>query len=362
MGKGNTIIILEHNIIYKQKGIYASFPKLLYTDVNNIEVKFYTSHFVDHCGISNMRVMTSPNLGKTWETILNVKKNDVYVPRQDMDSYCIDGKYIGAKSWSIIPKGFEKFNKNKLYYKHPNKKDIILARRNLFIKVMPELYKEELIALPGMKAIFAFPRHIEFNGIILMSMYAITKDNRSKNFIYRSSKINGGDWELISMFPSNVIEGDEMALLHLGGSKVMALIRNDVDKYMMQSFSKDAGRTWTYPILTDIKGSPPHLLRLKNGNILCTYGYRYEPMGIRARVSKDEGQTWEKEIILRDDGGTLGELHKTKWFRKKHSGMWDLGYPVSIQFDFDDESILTVYYFTGHDGITHIASTKWMIK
>jgi len=83
------------------------------------------------------------------------------------------------------------------------------------------------------------------------------------------------------------------------------------------------------------------MIKLKDGRLAVTYGYRSEPYGIRARLSKDEGQNWGKEIILRNDGGC-----------------WDLGYPRSMQRP--DGKIVTIYYFNEHnDSERYIAATLW---
>lgn len=68
------------------------------------------------------------------------------------------------------------------------------------------------------------------------------------------------------------------------------------------------------------------MIKLHDGRICLTYGYRSAPFGIRARLSDDGGKTWGKVIILRDDGGSS-----------------DLGYPRTIQRP--DGEIVTTYYF-----------------
>ncbi|HQO33832.1 MAG TPA: exo-alpha-sialidase, partial [bacterium] len=63
--------------------------------------------------------------------------------------------------------------------------------------------------------------------------------------------------------------------------------------------------------------------------------------GIRARISKDEGQTWDPEIILRCDGAS-----------------WDLGYPRTVQRP--DGKCVTVYYFHHPDQPErYIGCTIW---
>ena len=102
---------------------------------------------------------------------------------------------------------------------------------------------------------------------------------------------------------------------------------------LWQAVSEDNGETWTEPAETPILGKPPHLIRLRDGRILVTYGYRHAPFGQRACLSADGGRTWdyEHEIVLRDDAP---------------SG--DLGYPASLEMK--DGTILTVYYQQEHKG------------
>jgi hypothetical protein len=92
-------------------------------------------------------------------------------------------------------------------------------------------------------------------------------------------------------------------------------------------------------------GAPGDLARMRDGRIACVYGYRLPPFGLRARLSEDEGRTWGREIVLRDDGGS-----------------WDLGYPRVVEHE--PGRLLTVYYMNRKDdpiqmngGVRHIAQT-----
>ena len=83
------------------------------------------------------------------------------------------------------------------------------------------------------------------------------------------------------------------------------------------------------------------MVRLRDGRIVVTYGYRSSPQGIRAKISRDNGKTWADEIILRQDGRT-----------------WDLGYPQTIQRP--DGKLVTIYYYTTEEiPEQHIAATIW---
>jgi hypothetical protein len=82
---------------------------------------------------------------------------------------------------------------------------------------------------------------------------------------------------------------------------------------------------------------------LEDGRILCSYGYRRDPFGVRACFSSDSGQSWdvENEVVLRTDGGGA-----------------DLGYPSSVQLP--DGCILTSYYIhTQTDPLRRIEATRW---
>jgi hypothetical protein len=121
--------------------------------------------------------------------------------------------------------------------------------------------------------------------------------------------------------------------------------RNWIDLYA----STDNGATWelrskvadTDRPDTAHNGNPPALVRLHDGRIVVTYGYRSKSYGIRARISSDNGTTWGREIVLRDDGAS-----------------WDLGYPRSVQRG--DGKVVTIYYYTtAARPEQHIAATIW---
>ncbi|MBX3180226.1 MAG: exo-alpha-sialidase [Candidatus Hydrogenedentes bacterium] len=107
--------------------------------------------------------------------------------------------------------------------------------------------------------------------------------------------------------------------------------------------SPDDGQTWEHLAhhRIDNAGNPPHMIRLADGRLAVTYGVRSEPLGIRGRISSDEGVTWGDEFIIRGDGGGR-----------------DLGYPRTVQRA--DGKCVTVYYFNdGKRPERFIAYTIW---
>jgi hypothetical protein len=93
----------------------------------------------------------------------------------------------------------------------------------------------------------------------------------------------------------------------------------------LQSESADGGKTWSVPRSIGVWGLPSHLLRIRDGGLVMSYGYRRPPFGNQARLSRDHGRTWSDPIIISDDGV---------------SG--DLGYPSTVQLG--DGSFVTVWY------------------
>jgi hypothetical protein len=168
---------------------------------------------------------------------------------------------------------------------------------------------------------------------LMFGSAAKSDDKEGRVFCARTTD-GGLTWKLVSLIgpepqagyaimPSTVRlpTGELITAYRQGGAKLnsVAVWRSD-----------DLGRAWTYlgEATGDIGSNPPALVRLPDGRLCLSYGYRRKPFGVRARVSEDAGRTWGPEMILRDDGLT-----------------GDLGYPRSVVRP--DGKVLTVYYFNG---------------
>lgn len=134
--------------------------------------------------------------------------------------------------------------------------------------------------------------------------------------------------------------------IRLGKTELLTTIRcADGGNSWIEAYrSLDDGRSWKRdtPVVAETgEGNPPSLIRLQDGRVCLTYGYRAEPFEIRGRLSRDGGRTWDPPLTLRSDGGGR-----------------DIGYPVSVQRP--DGKVITIYYF--HDqplGDRYIAATIW---
>lgn len=143
---------------------------------------------------------------------------------------------------------------------------------------------------------------------------------------------DGVTWRWLADLPAR--PGDtsnqyhELHAVETADGRLVAQIRNHnkaAAGETLQSESSDGGKTWSVPHSIGVWGLPSHLLRLKDGRLLMTYGHRRKPLGNQARLSQDHGRTWSEPIIVSGDGTSS-----------------DLGYPSTVQLD--DGSLVTVWY------------------
>jgi len=179
------------------------------------------------------------------------------------------------------------------------------------------------------------------SGELLIPLYARNRGESERSFVMRSSD-KGKTWDGMSTVgfdPFGNLDFDEPSLLYLPSGSLICMMRvharfeSEYGNYLYQSESKDLGRTWTTPRKTNIWGHPPHLLLLKSGRLLCAYGYRRIPYGVRVCLSHDGGKNWDvqNELVLYAEGAGI-----------------DLGYPSSAQLD--DGTIFTAWYIGGISG------------
>ena len=185
---------------------------------------------------------------------------------------------------------------------------------------------------------------------LTMFLTAAKSNGKEGRVICVRTQDGAKSWKVLSFVGLEPPESD-MAIMpssvRLSNSVYLTAIRHTswIELYR----SDDAGLNWRFvckPVAYtgEHHGNPPFLLKLNDGRLALTYGFRSEPYGIRARLSSDEGRTWSEEIPLRTDGGT-----------------WDLGYTRTAQRP--DGKLVTVYYFNdNNDTERYIGATIWEAK
>lgn len=143
---------------------------------------------------------------------------------------------------------------------------------------------------------------------------------------------DGLTWEWLAEIPTRT--GDdhhnyhELHAVEAADGRLIVHIRNHNSKNnreTLQSESEDGGRTWSEPHSIGVWGLPSHLLRLRDGRLLMSYGHRRKPLGNLARISLDHGRSWSAAMTISADGVT-----------------GDLGYPSTVELD--NGTLVTVWY------------------
>jgi hypothetical protein len=188
----------------------------------------------------------------------------------------------------------------------------------------------------------------------LSTFLTLTKVNGYEGRVAHARTSDGGlNWEIVSWLGSEPAGFDIMpSSVRLSDTDIITVIRtrtgDDFD-LLTAYLSQDNGESWVKlrdPVTdTGRGGSPPALLKMKDGRLALAYAYRSE-FGSRIciRFSSNNGQTWSDEIPLRlGDGANR-----------------DIGYPRMVQRP--DGKLVVIYYWnnalrSGSNQYRYIAAT-----
>ena len=143
---------------------------------------------------------------------------------------------------------------------------------------------------------------------------------------------DGRSWKKLAQIPTRAgddpSEYHELHAVEATNGTIVVQIRNNNPanrSETLQTESPDGGKTWSVPHSIGVWGLPSHLLRLRDGRLLMSYGYRRKPFGNQARISTDHGNTWGEPVTISGDGAN-----------------GDLGYPSTVELQ--DGTLLTAWY------------------
>lgn len=356
--------------------MYAGHPHMDWLEDGRLALGTRVQPYGDHGPVAEFPAYVSEDEGHTW-----TETDDPTVPynwpatnnREKLDRWCgvmKDGSWlcagsIGHSEWSADRRGeAEKLGLQIRQYPNDDSR-IMVGGHKMFSQRSTDKgksWERHEWTIPGVFSIASFggPRTALLeDGTVLIPTYAFDLEF-GHNFVWRSSD-HGVTWRLV---PTGIVQRglnpNETTILEVSPGRVLQHSRTEKDVlgYLLERWSDDGGLTWSHLAQTDILGFPAHMLKLRDGRILCAYGYRWEPMGVRAVVSHDGGETWDMDnmVVLHDDGSTQGSL-RTYNIDPYTGG--DVGYPVSVQLE--DGSIYTAYYTTDHDGVTYVAGVHWEV-
>ena len=356
---------MEHTIVYKDAGAYSCFPDILLRRDGKLLVTFRRAGGFslealrrgkyDHVDKgARIALARSSDAGHSWQLDRVFAPFDPECGEQDPSIAQLESALaINFFRWRVVPAG----EKDRLGYPARQQYDGSWSDvegpwliRSFDGGATWEREPVPVDSAPLKRAgtsdaVLQLP-----DGTWLMGIYGADYGSSvCRAYVVRSH--DGGDgWgepSLIARDSEGKLSLEEPALARTADGRLLAILRCGEPgkyEYLHQARSLDQGRSWVDLGITPMWGHPAHLLLLDDGRLLCSYGYRRPPYGVRACVSEDHGATWEieREIVLRDDGASR-----------------DLGYPSSAQLA--DGTLITVYYIHGPDGIRHIAATRWRL-
>ena len=346
-------------VIYKEEGAYCAFPRFvkLSEEKDTLLVSFSRKYVASHLHPgTDRKTLVSEDGGLTWSESVIPFILPVWRTTEGKLVYVESGgwRYVTDKTKEELEREGKIAETDRgvtAYLATESKKCISLDNGRT--------WQTEILNPPdyisGLMNFFDENTYlVTSKRVRLIGLYGFRKGSKKEEVFFWRSVDDGKTWQFIPLLPDGAGEKfhplSEPALVETRDGKILVVMRNEStdtrERFLYQSFSLDGGLTWSKPEKTPIWGYPANLLRLPDGRILCTYGYRRGPMGIRACISADNGSTWQidREYILRADG-IRGP---------------DLGYPISVRLS--DGSIFTCYYLTTEDGITHIAGTRWRLE
>ena len=346
-----TATILETKVICKEPDRYIGWPTIIKTKSGELLAVFSGNRDGHICPYGVNQLIRSTDNGKTWTKPVTINNS----PLDDRDAGLLETK-TGTLllSWftSMAFDSETNYAQNPEWKRHREKISDETVEKWLGNWTRRSTDGGKTWETPVKQLVTAPHGPIELkDGRLLYVGTAYI--NGEKKLAVEESRDEGKSWVLISTIdiPKNDAIGpySEPHVVELTDGKLIAMFRyapsDKENSFLRQTESTDGGKTWTTTHKTPIWGFPPHLIQLKNGWLLASYGVRRIPYSERACISKDGGKTWniKNEIILSiTDSG-------------------DLGYPASVQLD--DGSIITVFYQIDKTGEkTSLMQTHWKLK
>jgi len=348
--------IISSTVICKEANRYIGWPTIAQTADGELLAVFSGDRDAHVCPWGKTELVRSSDDGKTWSQPVTVNNTAL----DDRDA----GIMVTSKG-TVIVSWFTSLAFTNENYQNHYPKDIVKGWKRHIEKLTSETREEwlgcwvrrsedngrtwgECIKVPGNSP----HGPIELSDGRLMYVGKMLWDDEKK-MIAMESRDDGKSWQVIGEIPvppgGHLNNCHELHAVETDSGKIIAMIRYEPSEFegkiMQQTESLDGGKTWTVPHSTGIWGYPPHLLKLSDGRLMVTYGFRREPFGERAVISTDDGKSWNVEQPI--------EIAPAF----NH----DLGYPASVELA--DDSIYTVYYQPEKEGDpTCLMGTHWRLK
>lgn len=344
---------VEHIVIQRQAGVWSSFPIIyqLPDPFRTLCVQFGARMTASHVEPRSERMnYVSTDGGRTWEKSNRTEPNPAWATGPSRPGRLVKPD---AHAWRYVEASRRaEFEARGIEVRNSPDGRVTYAY-GCYVSTSDDggaTWQQREIDVPAKGLIMTYHDPASYVRLdartILRAVYGKPVANiRHYEVWLLRSEDDGATWGFTTLAadPEKKRSFGETALVQAGNGDLVAMMRTEpmLGSKMWTTRSSDRGKTWSKPVESPLHGHPAHLLRLRDGTLLCTYGHRDSPIGIRAAFSHDHGRTWpENEIVaLRADGSHI-----------------DSGYPISTELA--DGTLVSVYYLT-RDGITGVEATRW---
>ena len=326
----------SRQIISAQPEFYHGWPTLVRRKNGELLVTYSGGREAHVCPFGRVEMIRSSDDGKTWswpETLLDT-------PIDDRDSGICE-----TSAGSLLVTTFTSLAYEDLLSKAADWDPQKLTRwRAVNLRISPQKRKELLgtwmLRSTDAGLTWSAPYRVPVNsphGPVAASrgrlLYAGKRLwNADRKVGLCESTDDGVTWRWLSDIPTragdSAADYHELHVVEAGDGRIIVHIRNHNERNAretLQCESSDGGRSWSEPRPIGVPGFPSHLLRLRDGRLLMSYGYRHAPFGNQARISEDNGRSWSAPLIISDDGASS-----------------DLGYPSTVELP--GGGFVTVWY------------------
>lgn len=321
--------VLETRVISQQNEFYHGWPTLARRKDGELLVVWSGGREAHVCPFGRVEMMRSKDDGQTWswpEVLLDT-------PIDDRDAGVCE-----TPKGSLLVTTFTSLAYEPLLQKAPDKPRWQAVQRRVSAEQRKSLLGCWMLRSTDGGLRWSAPARVPVNsphgpvaisgGRMLYAGKRLWEDGRVGVSL---SEDDGVSWtwrELPARTGDRYEEYHELHAVEAADGRLIVQIRNHNkthERETLQCESADGGKTWSAPHAIGVWGLPSHLLRLRDGRLLMSYGHRRAPFGNLARVSEDHGKSWGQPLTISSDGPG-----------------GDLGYPSTVELGNGD--LLTVWY------------------
>jgi hypothetical protein len=351
-------VMLQHVMVYHEPGRFGGWPANhgIWAWGNEILVGFSAGtykdlgpnpHAIDRDKPEEYLLARSRDGGLTWQ-IENPSRKGARIP-VGKALHGVTPPGLREKPWRDCPGGIDFADPNFALTVRMTDNNTGLSR--FYYSTDRGHNWEGPFCLPlfGQKGIAARTDYLVNGKDDCMLFLTAAKHNNQEGRVICARTTDGGKtWSFVSYIgPEPTGYAIMPSTVRLSPTEILTTIRcrDESGSWIDAYLSRDNGASWSYlnrPVPDTGEGNPPALIRLHDGRLCLTYGYRAAPWGIYARLSNDGGRTWSDPLAVREDGAGR-----------------DIGYPRSVERP--DGKVVTVYCFwdrkTGPE--RYSAATIW---